>query len=306
MNMVDGVSRRSVRRWLLATLFLGLGGCATVRSTDAEEDTAPANSADDSDAGPGKDNENSGDDNDSTGDGDSGDSDSGDGDSGDGDTAGDGDTVTPDNPDWEPAGNSACGKVPVSGSTALIDGLEENNDAITVVDHRNGYWYSYKDDADSTSTVIEPAIQSGGANNTARSIHITGKSAAGAEFGPGFGFDLHSVGDDLTCPYDGSEYGGVRFYIRATGATTIDVAIPTQDTIAKADGGTCTSGCDNHFFKQVEVTASFQAVTIKWTELAQAEDGADDFDPSRITGIAWMTPVGVTFDLVIDEVSFVP
>jgi hypothetical protein len=98
----------------------------------------------------------------------------------------------------------------------------------------------------------------------------------------------------------------VSFYIRATGATTIDVAVPTEDTVAKAEGGTCTKECDNHFFKQVTVGTSFKQVTLHWSDLAQDEGGTADFDPSRITGLAWMAPVGVTVDVAVDEITFVP
>jgi len=237
----------------------------------------------------------------------------GDGDSGGGVNGdGDGDAVSqdagaPPNANWENAGNSACGKVPESGSTALIDNVEDGNDVIAGNDYRHGYWYSDHDAADTTGNVIDPVGVADGANGTAKSIHITGKSTSAAEYAPSIGLSFDAKGD-LNCPYDASAYTGVSFYVRATTITTFDLVVPTEATSDKTEGGTCTTDCDGHYFKgSIPVSSSWKKVTVLWSELAQPADWGSqvDFNAKRIAGLSWVTPLNSSFDLLVDEVEFV-
>jgi hypothetical protein len=312
----------------LAWLLVAAAGCAELQSADDDELLDPGDdeeqgtdpitgdaAEDEEDLSDGSD-EGSG----SDADGSDGLETDADGDSdanADGETDADGDADADDSddgdppigdPDWEPAGNTACGTVPPSGDTASIESVEDGNAQITLADDRLGYWFSYRDEADTTGAVDAPAAVDDGANGTMKALKVGGKSAMSAAFGPGFGFSVYSVGGGesaLNCPYDASAYAGVSFYIRGTGVTSVQLAVLSEKTVTRAEGGTCMSNCDDHFGKAIAVTSSWAKVTVKWSELAQAGWGtATTFEPSRIAGFAWTVEPGKTFDLRVDEVEF--
>jgi hypothetical protein len=307
--MVDLALRWSLTCGVIAALFLGVGGCATGRSPGDEvppsgspdnddetsDDDASAGEQDEEDEG--QDEEDEEEDNPDPED------------SPDGSVEEDPDQpLGPDDPSWEAAGNSACGRVPVSGSTALIDDIEDGNDALPAMDNRIGYWFSYYDETDTTGSVSEPKPADEGADGTTRSMQVTGKSKVAALYGPGFGFNLRTVGataDALSCPYDASRYTGVTLWIRATGTTNVDLSVPTEATLTKAVGGTCSAMCDDHFFKSVAVSSTWKQVTVKFSELKQGGWGtATTFDAARITGLSFGVAPGATFDISVDEIAF--
>lgn len=237
--------------------------------------------------------------------GDDGSLDGTDGSGDDGSGGGDGN----DESSWEPAGNAACGRVPPSGSVAVIDDLEDGNAQIRRADNRLGYWYSYRDEADASGMIDTPIVSDGGANDSLKAIKVAGKSAASATYGPGFGFGFYTVGtgaNALDCPYDASAYGGISFWIRGTGVTTLRVVIPSESTLEKTSGGTCATNCGDHFGKAVSVSNVWQKITLKWSELAQEGWGAPaTFTPSRVSGVLWSVAPGATFELRVDDIEFI-
>lgn len=319
--MVDLVPRQALR-WsvtcgVIAALFLGVGGCATGKSPGDEgspvgdsSDSDPVNGGEDASTGDQEEEEEEEEEGEEQEEEEEGDPDPED--SPDGSTDPEEDDpdppVTPDDPSWEEAGNSACGRVPVSGSTALIDDVEDGNDALPAMDNRIGYWFSYRDETDTTGSITEPKPANDGADDSMRSMQVTGKSKVDALYGPGFGFNVRTVGataDALSCPYDASAYTGVTLWVRGTGASTIDLTVPTETTLNMAEGGTCAAECDDHFFKSIPVSSSWTQVTVKFSELKQGGWGkAVTFDAARITGLSFGVAAGATFDVSVDQIAF--
>ncbi len=207
----------------------------------------------------------------------------------------------------------SCPATASAGAETVLDDVEDGDDAILGADGRVGYWFSYKDDADSGSTVSLPTASAPGANSTTHAIQVTGKSSSTADYGPGFGFPMLSVdiggsnGASLSCPYDLSTYSGISLWLKAAGATSLEVLVPTEATTPVEEGGACATNCNDHFAKSVSVNGSWAKVDISFSSLAQGGWGAPaTFDAHGVTGVGFGVPLGVSFEVWVDELRLVP
>lgn len=205
----------------------------------------------------------------------------------------------------------SCPTSPSAGAEMVLDDVEDGDDAILGADGRVGYWFSYKDDADSGSSVSLPMAMTPGANASTHAIVVAGKSSSTAEYGPGFGFpllgvELGSSGASLSCPYDVSSYSGISLWLKATGVTSLEVLIPTSATTPSAEGGVCATDCNDHFARSVSVSSTWALVEIPFSSLTQGGWGAvTTFDAHRVTGVDFGVAPGATFEVWVDELSLI-
>jgi hypothetical protein len=143
---------------------------------------------------------------------------------------------------------------------------------------------------------------------------LTGDAGAGLDPGVDAGLGLYAmhttgtgfrgygggVGFKCPVPIDASTYTGISFWLR--GAGTVSVAILDTNT----DGSwCCPSGCNNGFQKVVTGTDQWQLVTVKWSELRQANYGyLTTFDPRGMLGVSFGSNLRRSWDFWLDNVSF--
>lgn len=104
------------------------------------------------------------------------------------------------------------------------------------------------------------------------------------------------------------KYKGIRFYARGVAANGLRLKIADQNTARW--GGVCDVGagtCDDHWGRNLEVGTEWRLYEVLWSDLDQGS--ANRFGPlltSKIYGVeflVWNTP---SFEVFIDDVSFIP
>ncbi|MBC8072176.1 MAG: hypothetical protein IAG13_27900, partial [Deltaproteobacteria bacterium] len=192
---------------------------------------------------------------------------------------------------------------------AVIEDGENADHQVIVHEGRNGYLYSFLDDAGSTVTPTAGrdggtfTQSEGGANGSLWAARITGKTADGQNAYAGLGINMV----DPKGPYDASKFSGVAFFARrGKGVTKVRLKVPDAST--DPDGKVCTE-CFNDFGADIELAETWQQFTIPFDQLGQMPGwGAPrpgSLDTSKIYGLQWQvaTP-GSDYDVWIDDVTF--
>jgi endoglucanase len=192
------------------------------------------------------------------------------------------------------------------GPDGLIDDAEDNNNQISSVKGRGGYWYTFGD----KSSTITPALggtftmSPGGANGSANAAHISGKVGTASTVYAGVGFNFI----DPKGQYDASAYKGVSFWAKVGPGSTTKVRLKVPDVDTDPDGKVC-SECFNDFGKDLELTTAWTQITILFADMKQMKNWGrpqlESIEPKKLYGMQWQvnTP-GAPYDLWIDDVQF--
>ena len=198
------------------------------------------------------------------------------------------------------------------GADGLIDNGEDGNNQVLVRDGRNGYWYTYVDEAGST---VDPEAGShggtfsmapGGANGSKYAANVQGKVASGS--GVVFGaVGMNFV--DPKGPYDASRYGGLAFWARRGPGAIGKVRFKVPDVNTDPEGHVCRE-CFNDFGADLNLSEAWQHFVFPFKKMAQQPDWGlprrRAIDKSKLYGIQWQvnTP-GANIDIWVDDVEFV-
>jgi hypothetical protein len=200
-------------------------------------------------------------------------------------------------------------------SSALIDDMEHGDGTIIKQCGRVGAWYTYNDATNGatqvpgagTSFMPSPIVPPRG--SSAHAARSTGNGFTG--WGAGMGFDLNSQGaQSQKGTYDASAYTGFTFWARSgTGtASAIRFNVPDKDT--DPSGGVCSpsSKCNDHYGVNLTLTDQWVQYTVKYGDLHQLGWGtvAPSFDAAHMIGVQVQLAPNATFDVWIDDISFVP
>lgn len=197
-------------------------------------------------------------------------------------------------------GSGKCGMTAVgTGTPLLIDDFEDGNADIMAVDGRMGGWFLSTDGtATATSTPAKGAVLPVDGGKTGKGLHLTGMgfSSWGVSLGA-------AVANNLTGCYDASKMTGITVDLKGTGNVFVTVL-----TAAVRDAAV---GMQNHYKKQVTLTADWTTVTVMFSELTQPGGWGTmvPFEAGKIYGID-ISPVQATapattdYDYWIDNVSF--
>ncbi|HEX3775807.1 MAG TPA: hypothetical protein VHV51_15150 [Polyangiaceae bacterium] len=194
-----------------------------------------------------------------------------------------------------------------TGTTALIDNMEDGDPFIGYQDGRSGIWYTYND---STPGAVQlPSIaqftMTAGPDATGGKHYANTYGKGFLNWGAGMGFGLNSG-----CPYDGSIYEGVHFWIRAEfGIKALFVMVPTAATTPADNGGTCLgpAPCYDDYQTQIVVNSNWTEEYIPFSALTQQGWGQPAaFDPRTLMGMNFQTlqGEGESFSFSVDSVSF--
>ncbi|HLZ07397.1 MAG TPA: hypothetical protein VKT80_02335, partial [Chloroflexota bacterium] len=131
-------------------------------------------------------------------------------------------------------------------------------------------------------------------------------------WGAGMGFNLHDPGDGMNgsakTPYDASAYTGIAFWAKAGSGSTTSLRVNVSDKDTDPAGGTCAPAdkCNDHFGKDIALTANWAAYTMTFHELLQLGWGQSfaALDAAHLYAIQFQVGKGTTFDVWLDDVAF--
>ena len=196
-------------------------------------------------------------------------------------------------------------------SLEMIDDLEDGDRLILQNAGRNGYWYTVNDGSGTQDPppTMPFAPTMGGAPMTDYSARTTGFDFSPEMWGAKLGFFLNKADDDANAiEYDVSGYVGVRFWARGN-VKTIRVALVTMDTLGRPIEGECDpelGACDYYHGREVPLVDEWQEQTVFFSEMRQRPGGQEiDLDLTRAVKIEFEIELVSTFDVSMDEVSFV-
>jgi hypothetical protein len=222
------------------------------------------------------------------------------------------------------AGNACGAPVVAPGDMPVIDDFNHLGRAVPANEGRSGVWDVWTVSPSADMFPQSANYQTTGAESGDGYTHWTGTQIGGLnDWGPTLTVQLAAG-----CPYDASVYSGIS--LRLKGSSTKhgaagDQLLPLkvmvwqpQGVPAKdAKGGSCTAAaCYNHYSTFVTVPASWDTpVVVPFASLTQGMwTGTLPFvwNPKQLVAIQFQVEVNgsmselATFDLSIDDLSFVP
>jgi hypothetical protein len=186
-----------------------------------------------------------------------------------------------------------------------IDDLEDANNQINKEAGRDGYWWSA---ADPKGSKIDMQVTEPGAGGSEMAMHMTGKTVPGKPEDDFWGVQLgiNFVTDGLF--YNASKYAGISFKAKVgTPDSARAIRFKMGDVNTHKDAGICVA-CWNHFGKDITLTPDWKEYQVTFSG-AQQEAGWGDprpqaITPSKLIALNWQVGPGQTYDIWIDDVSF--
>jgi Carbohydrate binding domain (family 11) len=201
-------------------------------------------------------------------------------------------------------------KLKECGPDGVIDDFEDNNNQISVIGDRGGYWYTYADkegstvwpeqgDKGGTFTVVE------GGHESKFAVNVKGKLAGKSIVYAAMGLNFR----DPKEAYDASMYEGITFWAKIGPGSTPKMLVKLPDGNTDPDGQVC-QACFNDFGATVTLTNQWQRVVLPFRDLRQEGDwGAPrkpHADSKKLFAIHFeaKTP-GSDYDFWVDDIAFV-
>jgi len=222
-----------------------------------------------------------------------------------------------------PAGDCDDAGVPAQ---LVIDDMEDQTPGI-LGSNAYGGWYVYDDQttgshmtpSPGTPFTMEPIPGGRCASEYAMRMSGTGFSMWGAGMGFDFGYGATTIGGPVVkIPVDARAYAGVRFWARVGQATTTHASFsiaagscPPPDAGADdagVDGASpapAPSDCTLPYGKDLTLTTDWVRVDIPFDQLV-SNPGRLPIPRDQIYSFEYTVPASVTFDLWIDDISWIP
>jgi hypothetical protein len=209
------------------------------------------------------------------------------------------------------AGSATCEAT--GDDVLLIDDMEDGDQRIANVAGRRGYWWAHNDGSGeqfpSTTETYLPELLTLPRAASTRAIHASGGGFL--SWGALVMLDLNNaatgIGGGLGSPgiYDVRGYNGITFYARGSGVLRVEVR--TTTTMVVAEGGTCTTGCNDHYGKTFPaLTSTWNSYTMSWSEVQQRGfvGATGIWSPETTIGLQFLPMSFTSFDFWIDDVRF--
>lgn len=194
-----------------------------------------------------------------------------------------------------------CAEAVALGDTLLVDDFEDGDLETLRVDNRAGRWFTY-DDATPGGTL---SLQMEPSDAESMALHVVSKGWS--EWGSGIGVTMRfTVTGEEICYYDASQYDGIRFLAKGTGAPRLAVAEPSTTPIES--GGVCSPAlsCYDHHGISVALTETWVEYRFRFDELQQAGWGiaVGPANPSELFAIHFQMGASRDSDIWIDDLGF--
>ena len=194
--------------------------------------------------------------------------------------------------------------VQADGVNTMIDGFEDGDTRINVIDSRDGEWFQ--------ALALNTKEPLGTMKLEDNALHLQGPATT-LNVAQGEPDNWATFGVPLGQCYDASSYAGIKFKIKGTPGEQVRFSVSTPPTTEKAAGGVCPDGdlgCYNHFGRTVPLKAEWVEVTTTWAQMKQSPNwgikAPAGYDvKSHILAVNF-APLENTksFDFWIDEVQF--
>ncbi|WP_437817026.1 hypothetical protein [Sorangium sp. So ce1078] len=177
------------------------------------------------------------------------------------------------------------------------------------VNPRRGFWFVANDGKGQQIPergfyMSDLGLPRGGSQWAANSEADSGFTSWGAIFG----FTLDDTGNATSGFYDASEFRGFGFWAHGKSSSNDEVLVDVIDVQTWQQGGICgTEGrCNDHYHAVVTLTPCWKYYEIPFSELSQAGWGQqfDAVDVTQVSGIQFRFVAGVSFNVWIDDISF--
>ena len=196
------------------------------------------------------------------------------------------------------------------GPDGVIDDMEDNNNQISVIAERGGYWYTYVDKDGSTVWPV-PGDQGGtftmveGGHESKFAAEFKGKMAGKSIVYAAMGLNFL----DPKEPYNASAYEGITFWAKSAPNTAGRLTVKMPDGNTDPDGQVC-SACFNDYGFAVNVPQEWTRFVLPFNDLKQEPDwGAPrkpHIDRKRIYAIHFEAKVpSAEYDFWIDDIAFI-
>ncbi len=204
------------------------------------------------------------------------------------------------------------GQVPMKecGPEGVIDDMEDNNNQITVVGERGGYWYTYADTKGSTVWPV-PGDQGGtftmveGGHESKFAAEMKGKLAGATIVYAAMGLNFM----DPKEPLNASEFVGITFFAKRTATSINKLAIKIPDGNTDPDGQVC-SDCYNDYGYTISVGEEWQRFVLPFKDMVQEPfwgmPRRPHINSAKIYAIHFEAKAsGGEYDFFIDDIAFV-
>lgn len=188
---------------------------------------------------------------------------------------------------------------PNSISAELIHDVEDGAGSVEVGAAR-GTWY-ISSDAVTTRTPdgdfsVDAGIEGPGVKSSQYALHGSLEVPGNAEWGGVAQLTFDS-------PISASQWEGVKFFAKGTG--TVTVKLVSANTVPTAQGGTCTTGCDDSHGSRLSLSADWTEVKVYFDQVRQVGFGTEvDFDPNALLGVGIQAQDPGSYDFWIDDLQF--
>jgi endoglucanase len=207
---------------------------------------------------------------------------------------------------------AAPGSVPLKecGPDGVIDDFEDNNNQISVIVDRGGYWYTYVDTKGSTVTPL-PGDQGGvfnpieGGHDSKLAVEMKGTLASSSIVYAAMGLNFQ----DPKGPLDASSYEGITFWAKRAPNTIPKLTVKLPDGNTDPEGQVC-SACFNDYGYTISVGDQWGRYVLPFHDLRQEPDWGvprkPHVDPKKLYAIHFeaKTPGG-EYHFFVDDIAFV-
>jgi Carbohydrate binding domain (family 11) len=191
--------------------------------------------------------------------------------------------------------------VEVPSDDPLIDDFEDGSEQLPIEGSREGFWFARGNSSDDgTITDIEEAFVALTAGDNQVALHVVAKKFTATDTWAVFGANFNDR-DPAPAYIQAAQYDGLHFWAcGGLGASKVALEVATTDTSSAYDHQ------DNHYRKDLSLTASWKEFVVPWDDLRQTWGDMTDFDAEHVLGLQFNISSGQEgFDVWLDDLEFI-
>jgi hypothetical protein len=202
-----------------------------------------------------------------------------------------------------------CAQAAPPSDVTLIEDFEDANNQLFKAFRREGWWYVATDDTPGSilpekgefNSIALPPEEATLENRYA----LYGKAQGYQDWGVVWGTTIRWKADGLKCPFNASNYVGLKF--RARGKGSLHLKIGNPETVPAEYEGKCTQKCWDSHGQRVYLTEDWRAYVVRWDRVQQEGWGAEArFDPERLLAFNFsVNGKDLPVEFWLDDIEFI-
>jgi len=201
-----------------------------------------------------------------------------------------------------------CAEPSPKGDVALLDDFEDADNKLFKAFQREGWWFTAADNTEGSHVspmkfAPEKLPEAEATKDNGYAVHFT--ASGQKDWGAVWGVTLKWESKGIRCPFNASNFAGIRFRARGPGAMRVTVGIP--ETMPSEAGGSCKAKCYDSYGKVVHMSQCWDEYLVRWDQLQQGGWGNEArFDPARVIQLAFTARVeDLPADFWLDDIALV-